>query len=197
MKHLLITGFDSFGGEAINPSWEAVRRLPDIIGSYRLSRLQIPTRFVTAAQAVLHAAQQDPPDVILCVGVAGGRDAVTPELIAINWNHARIPDNAGAQPEEAYIDPDGPAGLFATVPVSDMAAAIRAAGIRGAVSHTAGAYVCNDTLYRLLQHFAGTSTRVGFIHVPYLPGQAKEGVPSMPLEDIIRALEAAIYALDK
>lgn len=196
MKHLIITGFDPFGGDSVNPSWEAVRRLPDAIGPYRLTKLEIPTIFNTAARTVLDAADRDPADVILCVGVAGGRDAVTPELMGINWNQARIPDNAGAQPMELPIDPEGPAGIFATVPVSAMAAAIRAAGIRGAVSCSAGAFVCNDTLYRLLRHFAGTETRVGFVHVPSLPGQSREGAPSMELADIIRGLEAAISGMD-
>lgn len=197
MKHLIITGFDPFGGEAINPSWEAVKRLPGTIGGYRLTKLQIPTVFGAAARTVLAAAEADLPDVILCVGQAGGRDAVTPERVAINLNDARIPDNAGNQPAEAPIDPEGPDGIFATVPVAAMAQAIRAAGLPGAVSLTAGAFVCNDTLYRLLRHYAGTSTRVGFIHVPSLPQQAKPGAPSMELEQIVQALSAAISALDR
>ena len=196
MKHLLITGFDPFGGESVNPAWEAVRRLPDTVGDYRLTRIQIPTRFALAAETVLAAAEADNPDVILCVGQAGGRSAVTPERIAINLNDARIPDNGGFQPTEQPIDPDGPDGIFATVPVSAMARAIRDAGISGQVSLSAGAFVCNDTLYRLLRHYAGTDTRVGFIHVPFLPEQAKEGVPSMTLDQIIAGLTAAIGALD-
>lgn len=196
MKHLLITGFDPFGGESVNPAWEAVRRLPDTVGDYRLTRIQIPTRFALAAETVLAAAEADNPDVILCVGQAGGRSAVTPERIAINLSDARIPDNGGYQPTEQPIDPNGPDGIFATVPVSAMARAIRDAGISGQVSLSAGAFVCNDTLYRLLRHYAGTDTRVGFIHVPFLPEQAKEGVPSMTLDQIIAGLTAAIGALD-
>lgn len=196
MKHLLITGFDPFGGESVNPAWEAVRRLPDTVGDYRLTRIQIPTRFALAAETVLAAAEADNPDVILCVGQAGGRSAVTPERIAINLNDARIPDNGGYQPTEQPIDPDGPDGIFATVPVSAMARAIRDAGISGQVSLSAGAFVCNDTLYRLLRHYEGTDTRVGFIHVPFLPEQAKEGIPSMTLDQIIAGLTAAIGALD-
>lgn len=196
MKHLLITGFDPFGGESVNPAWEAVRRLPDTVGDYRLTRIQIPTRFALAAETVLAAAEADNPDVILCVGQAGGRSAVTPERIAINLNDARIPDNGGFQPTEQPIDPDGPDGIFATVPVSAMARAIRDTGISGQVSLSAGAFVCNDTLYRLLRHYAGTDTRVGFIHVPFLPEQAKEGIPSMTLDQIIAGLTAAICALD-
>ena len=197
MKHLIITGFDPFGGEAINPAWEAVKLLPDTLSGYRLTRMEIPTVFGKAAQTVLAAAEADPADVILCVGQAGGRAAVTPERIAINLNDARIPDNEGNQPVEAVIDPHGPDGIFSTVPVSSMAQAIRDAGLPGQVSLSAGAFACNDTLYRLLRHFEGSSTRVGFIHVPYLPQQAKEGVPSMALEQIVQALTALISALDR
>lgn len=194
MKHLLITGFDPFGGETVNPSWEAVSRLPDAVGHYRLTKLQIPTVFGLAADTVL-AAAQDGPDVILCVGQAGGRDAVTPERIAVNMASAAIPDNAGNQPVEAPILPGGPDGIFSTVPVAAMAAAITAAGLPGKISNTAGTFVCNDTLYRLLSHFAGTGTRVGFVHVPWLPEQAKAGAPSMSLADITAALTAAIGVL--
>ena len=195
MKHLLITGFDPFGGESINPSWEAVSRLPEVIGNYRLTKLQIPTVFGRAAEAVLAAAELDNPDVILCVGQAGGRDAVTPERIAINIASAARPDNAGNQPREEAILPDGPDGIFSTVPVRSMADAITAAGLPGRVSNTAGTFVCNDTLYRLLSHYAGSGIRVGFLHVPHLPQQAKEGSPSMALLEIIAALTAAIGAL--
>ena len=195
MNHLLITGFDPFGGEAINPSWEAVSRLPDTVGGYRLTKLQIPTIFSTAAQTVLAAAAQDAPDVILCVGQAGGRDAVTPERIAINIASAKISDNAGHIPVETPVIPGAPDGMFSTVPVAAMADAITAAGLPGKISNTAGTFVCNDTLYRLLHRYAGTPVRAGFIHVPWLPEQAKEGAPSMVLEEIIAALTAAIGAL--
>ncbi len=195
MKHLLITGFEPFGGETINPAWEAVSRLPEVIGNYRLTKLQIPTVFGLAAERVLAAASKERPDVILCVGQAGGRDAETPERIAVNCMDARIPDNAGNQPREMPVLPGGPDGIFATVPVRAMADAIDAAGLPGRVSNTAGTFVCNDTLYRLLQHYAASAVRVGFVHVPHLPEQAKEGGASLPLEDIIRALSAAIGAL--
>lgn len=195
MNHLLITGFDPFGGERINPAWEAVSRLPDAVGDFRLTRLEIPTVFAQAAQTVLSAAEADPPDVILCVGQAGGRAAVTPERVAVNLMDARIADNAGNSPKEQPIIPGAPDGRFATVPVRAMADSICAAGFPGQVSLTAGTFVCNDTLYRLLHHFHGTGTRVGFIHVPFLAQQAGEGVPSMELEDIIQALTAAITAI--
>lgn len=195
MKHLLITGFDPFGGDTVNPSWEAVSRLPDTVGDYRLTKIQIPTVFAVAADTVLTAAAQDSPDVILCVGQAGRRDAVTPERIAINMASAKKPDNAGNQPVEMPILPGAPDGMFSTIPVCAMAEAITAAGLPGKISNTAGTFVCNDTLYRLLHHYAGTPVRVGFIHVPWLPEQATEGAPSMPLHDIIAALTAAIGVL--
>lgn len=195
MKHLIITGFDPFGGETVNPSWEAVSRLPDTIGNYRLTKLRIPTVFGLASRTVLDAAESDRPEVILCVGQAGGRDAVTPERIAVNMASATISDNAGSSPREEPILPGGPDGIFSTVPVAKMAQAITDAGLPGKISNTAGTFVCNDTLYRLLSHFAGTGTKVGFIHVPHLPTQAKAGAPSMELDAIIRALTAAIGAL--
>ena len=195
MKHLLITGFASFGGETVNPSWEAVSRLPDIVGPYRLTKLQIPTVFSAAADTVLATAKADKPDVILCIGQAGGRDAVTPERIAVNMASASIPDNAGNLPVETPILPGGPDGIFSTVPVAAMAEAIVGAGLPGKISNTAGTFVCNDTLYRLLAHFSGTGTRVGFVHVPHLPDQAKNGGPSMELDAIIAALTAAIGVL--
>ena len=191
-KMLLITGFDPFGGSSVNPAWEAVKALPDRIGEYELCKLQIPTVFGVAAQNVLDALRERIPDVVLCVGQAGGREAVTPERIAVNIRDARIPDNRGNWPEGEFVVSEGPAAYFSTVPVKEMAAAIVAVGLPGMVSNSAGAFVCNDTLYTLLHRFRGTSTRVGFVHVPWLPEQ---GNPSLPLEDTVRALEAAITAL--
>lgn len=191
-KRLLITGFDPFGGQNVNPAWEAVKGLPDRVGEYALWKLQIPTVFGKAGETVLAAAGEYDPDVILCIGQAGGRSSVTPERVGINLRDARIPDNAGNMPMETPIVPNGPAAYFATVPVRAMAEAMQAAGHAAAVSNTAGTFVCNDVLYTLLHRYAGTATRVGFIHVPYLPEQ---GSPSMPLEEIISALTAAIQAL--
>lgn len=188
-RQLLITGFDAFGEGKINPSWEAVKLLPDTIGDFELCKLEIPTVFGLAAETVIKNAEEFHPDVILCVGQAGGRDAVTPERIGVNIRDARIPDNAGNQPDGQRIAEDGPAAYFATVPVKEMAEAIRAAQIPGAVSNSAGTFVCNDTLYTPLHHYAGTHVKVGFIHVPYMPEQ---GSPSLPLDRTAAALTAAI-----
>ena len=189
MRKLLITGFDPFGGASINPAWEAVKLLPEQIGDLELTKMEIPTVFGLAAEAVIAKAEEVKPAVILCIGQAGGRDAVTPERIAVNIRDARIPDNAGNQPRGEFVAAHGPAAYFATVPVTDMAQAIRDAGLPGTVSNSAGAFVCNDTLYCLLHHYAATNVKVGFIHVPYLPEQ---GSPSLPLEKTASALQAAI-----
>ncbi len=195
MKQLLITGFDPFGGEQINPSWEAVKALPDRIGEYQITKLQIPTVFGAAAEKVLAVAADLHPDAILCVGQAGGRRAVTPEVVAINLWEAGIPDNAGNQPVNVPVVPDGPAAYFSTVPVREMVRAIRCEDIPAALSYSAGAFVCNDVLYTLLHRFDGTAVRVGFIHVPFLPQQATNGQPAMPPEQITQALTLAISAL--
>lgn len=195
MKNLLITGFDPFGGEALNPSWEAVKLLPDNIGDFALTKLEIPTVFGLAAQRVLELADDLQPDVILCIGQAGGRSGVTPETVGINLRDARIADNAGCQPVDEPVVPGGPAAYFATVPVKKMVAAMTTAGFPASRSLSAGAFVCNDTLYTLLHRYEGTPVRVGFVHVPFLPSQAKEGVASMELSDIVGALTAAIGCL--
>lgn len=192
MKRLLITGFDPFGGETINPAWEAVKLLPEKIGDYVLCKLEIPTVFGEAARKTLEKAGEIAPDVILCIGQAGGRAAVTPERVAINIRDARIDDNAGNRPVDVPVVANGPAAYFSTVPVKAMAEAITAAGLPGTVSNTAGTFVCNDVLYTLLHAFKDTDVRVGFVHVPYLPEQ---GTPSLPLKDTVAALHAAIKAL--
>ena len=193
MKTLLITGFDPFGGAAINPSWQAVKRLPEQVGGFRVHKLEIPTVFGAAAQMVAQKAEQIGADVILCVGQAGGREAVTPERIAVNIRDARIADNAGNQPRGEFVDAHGPAAYFATVPVKNMVQAMENAGIKATVSNSAGAFVCNEVMYSLLHHFDGTQTKVGFIHVPFIPEQ---GSPSMELEQITQALVAAVGACE-
>lgn len=186
---LLITGFDPFGGATVNPSWEAVRQLPEQVGEWKLCKLQIPTVFSLAAETVLKKAAEVGAAAILCVGQAGGRSAVTPERIGVNIRTARIPDNQGNLPQEQPVVPGGADGIFATVNVAAMAQGIRDAGLPGGVSNTAGTFVCNDVLYTLLHHYRGTGVKVGFIHVPYLPEQ---GEPNLPLDDTVKALTVAI-----
>ena len=194
MKKLLITGFDPFGGESINPAWEAVRLLPDVIRDFELVKLEIPTVFGAAAQVVIDKAEEIHPDAIISVGQAGGRAAVTPEMVGINLRYASIPDNMGALPCDIPIAEGGPAAYFSTLPVRAIAKAICDAGLPGAVSYSAGSFVCNDVLYSLLHHFDETAVRAGFIHVPFLPEQTVDK-PSLPLEQTAAALRAAIEAI--
>ena len=194
MKKLLITGFEPFGGEEINPSWEAVAKLPNEINEYELIKLCLPVEFSRAAQMVIDLSKSACPDVILCIGQAGGRGAITPELVAINLRNASIPDNSGYKPHDEPIIVGGSTAYFSTLPMRKIAEAINEKGIIAHVSYSAGAYVCNDLIYTLLAHFEGTKTRAGFIHVPYTTIQNK--VPSVELDDIVKALIVAIENLD-
>lgn len=186
-KPLLITGFMPFGGEDRNPSWEAVKALPDCIGAWTLHKLLLPVEYGRAAALASEKALDCHADAIVCVGLAAGRTAVTPEAIGVNMRDASIPDNAGLKCEGEPIRADGPAAYFSTLPVRAMAKAIADAGVPAALSYTAGAYVCNDLLYTLLDRFSGTQTRVAFVHIPL--------EKTLPLSDSIRALTAAIEAI--
>lgn len=195
MKRLLITGFEPFGGEKINPSWEAVRRLADKIGGYTLHKLCVPVVFGKAAECVLSAAEEIQPDAIISVGQAGGRASITPELVAINLRYAGTPDNEGNRPQDEPITEGGESAYFSTLPVRRMADAIADVGIAAQLSYSAGAYVCNDLLYSLLREYDGTDVGVCFIHVPYVTEQNKE--PAMSLDGIVKGLTAAIETLEK
>lgn len=195
MKKLLITGFDPFGGESVNPSWEAVKLLDAQIGSYQLTKLQIPTVFGKAFETVLAVTQDLQPDAVICIGQAGGRSSITPEVVAINLREASLMDNAGNQPLNEPVIKNGPTAYFSTIPVREIVSAVKNAGIPCMLSYSAGAFVCNDVLYSLLHHYNGSKTLVGFIHVPFLPEQAKENVPCLPIEAITQALTIAIKSL--
>ncbi|WP_314640551.1 pyroglutamyl-peptidase I [Stomatobaculum longum] len=196
---LLLTGFTPFDGETINPALEAVKRVKSEIAGMEIVKLEVPTVFGESVRLVAEAIEREQPDFVLSVGQAGGRAAITPERVAINVDDARIPDNAGQQPIDVPIFADGENAYFATLPVKAMAEAIREAGLPSALSNTAGTYVCNHLMYGVLYHLNRhhKDAKAGFIHVPYIPEQTadKPGVPSMPLDDIVRALEAAIAAI--
>ena len=196
MKKLLVTGFDPFGGESVNPAREAVLRLPDAVGGYEITKLEIPTVFGLAAETVLQAAEELCPHAILCVGQAGGRSAVTPEVVAINLREASIPDNAGNIPVNTPVVENAPAAYFATLPVRDMVQAVKEKGIPCTLSYSAGTFVCNDLLYTLLHRYRDTDVQVGFVHIPYLPEQAREGKPSMELDTVVEALTAMIGVMN-
>ena len=189
---ILVTAFDPFGGESLNPAQLAVEKLPDVIGGHTIVKMIVPTVFGVSGDLVTAKMDEIRPDAVVCIGQAGTRSAVTPERIGINLRHARIADNAGFMPIEETIVANAPAAYFATVPVRHMVSAIEAAGLPAAASCTAGTFVCNETLYLLLHHYADTDVQVGFIHVPWLPEQ---GTPSLPLAQTAAALEAAIGAI--
>ena len=196
---ILVTGFDPFGGETTNPSWEAVRRLPDLIGGATVHKRQLPTIFGVAGETLKAAIDELRPDAVLCVGQAGGRAAITVERVGVNLRDARLPDNAGVECADEPIRPGGPDAYLSTLPTRAMVEAIRAGGIPAALSYTAGTFVCNDVLYTLLDTAATEypGLRGAFIHVPYLPEQAaaKPNAPSMALQTITRALELALGAI--
>lgn len=195
MKTLLVTGFAPFGGAEINPSWEAVKALPDRIGDFRVVKLELPVVYGEAARMAAERAEEEGASAVLSVGQAAGRAHVTPEYVGINLRGGGKPDNAGNCFREAPITPEGPAAYFSTLPVLAITEAMAEAGIPAQVSYSAGTYVCNDVLYGLLHHFRNTGVRAGFIHVPLLPQQARAGEPSLPLETDIRALTIAIEQL--
>ena len=171
---VLLTGFEPFGGENINPSWESVLRLPDEIGEYSLTKIQLPVVFCKSAEIVIEKAEEISADAIICVGLAGGRDAITPELVAINLRYGKIPDNNGYHPKDEPIDASGQAAYFSTLPVRKMAEAINYEGIPSRVSYSAGTYVCNDLLYKLAQLFENTFVLDFYNYAPIYDKSFKE-----------------------
>ena len=156
--------------------------------------MRLPVVFGQAAEAAIAEAEKIRPDVILCIGQAGGRDAITPEYVGINLRNADLADNAGSCPKDEAVVSDGPTAYFSSLPVRETVEAIKAAGLPARISYSAGAYVCNDLFYTLLHRYDGSGVRVGFIHIPYSREQGKE--PSMELDCIVRALTVAIGAID-
>lgn len=197
---LLLTGFDPFGGQPINPALEAVKLVADKVGNVEVVKLEVPTVFYKSINTVAAAIEKEKPDAVVCVGQAGGRYDITPERVAINVNDARIPDNEGQQPLDGPIFADGETAYFTTLPIKAMVAAIREAGIPASVSNTAGTYVCNHLMYGVLYTLAKKypGVRGGFIHVPFIPSQTinrPTPAPSMSVEVIAKGLEAAIKAI--
>jgi len=196
-KPVLLTGFDPFDKTPVNPSWLAAERLHGArIAGHRVHSLQLPTEYARAPVLLRRAIRELRPALVLCVGQAGGRSAISLERLAVNLADARIPDNAGARPcDQALVD-DAPPAYFARLPLKAMAAALRKAGIPVELSQSAGLFVCNAVFFHLCHALATRyrSLHGGFIHVPYLPEQVVErhGVPSMDLETMVRALRICI-----
>lgn len=196
---ILVAAFDPFGGEKINPALEAVKLLDNEIAGAEIIKLEIPTVFHKSADTMRKKALEVKPDMILCVGQAGGRFALTPERVAINQDDARIEDNEGNQPIDVPIQEDGPPAYFSTLPIKAMVEKIKETGVPSAVSNTAGTFVCNHIMYQALylteKELPGV--RAGFIHVPYIPEQVvdKPNQPAMSLEDIAKGLTGALEAM--
>ena len=180
---VLITGFDPFGGEPINPAWEAVKRLPDNIDGVEIVKLQIPTVFKKSAKKLFENIDTVKPDVVICVGQAGGRYEFCVERVAINLDDGRIPDNEGYQPVDVKVFEDGENAYFSNLPIKAMVEEVKKAGIPAAVSNTAGTYVCNHIMYSLLYYINKNNLNIkgGFIHVPYITEQVldKKNTPYM------------------
>jgi pyroglutamyl-peptidase len=194
-KTVLLTGFEPFNGAAINPAWEAVRALKGWVdGDFIVEVLQLPCVFGQANRVLCGAVDEIRPDIVICVGQAGGRADLTVERVGINVDDAPIADNEGQQPVDAPIVADGPAAYFATLPIKAIVGAMRERDLRASVSQTAGTFVCNHVLYGLMHHLRGREVMGGFIHVPYLPEQATalDGAPSMPLAQIVEGLKVAV-----
>lgn len=196
---VLITGFDPFGGEKINPAWEAVRALPDNIDGIEVVKLQIPTVFKKSAKKLFENIDSVKPDVVICVGQAGGRYEFSVERVAINVDDGRIPDNDGYQPIDSPVFEDGENAYFSTLPIKAIVEEVKKAGIPAAVSNTAGTYVCNHIMYSLLYYLNKNNLNIkgGFVHVPFIPEQVveKKNTPYMELTRITKALEISIKAI--
>jgi len=195
---VLVTAFDPFGGESVNPAFEAVKLLPDSIAGAIIVKLEVPTVFHKSLEVLNDALKRERPDIVLCVGQAGGRFDMTFERVAINLDDARIKDNEDNQPIDEPIYADGRNAYFTRLPIKAMVAELRAGGIPASVSNTAGTFVCNHLMYGLLYAIDNTypQMRGGFTHVPFLHEQAlnKRNTPSMSLNDIVKGLTLAVKA---
>lgn len=193
---LLITGFEPFGGETINPAYEAVKTLEDKIMNTEIIKREIPTVFNKSIEVLENLIENEKPDIVICVGQAGGRYDISLERVAINIDNARIKDNEGNQPVDIKIFEDGENAYFTSLPIKRMVKKIREAGIPASISNTAGTFVCNHIMYGLLYLIDKKypNIRGGFIHVPYLPEQviSKRNMPSMSIENIRKGLRLAV-----
>lgn len=188
----LVTGFEPFGGDRVNPSFEALTRLPPRLGALDIATRSLPVIYGAALPALRQAIADTAPDIVLCTGLAGGRSELSLERVAINSDDARIPDNDGNQPIDQPVVAGAPAAYFATLPIKAAVRALREAGLPAAVSNSAGTFLCNHVFYGLMHEaaVAGGRFRGGFLHVPFLPSQAAKmpGAPSMALEQIVEGI---------
>ena len=188
MKKLLISGFDPFGGESINPAWETVKLLPDQIGDHTLEKVMVPTVYGEAGKTLIRKYEEIRPDAVIMVGQAGGADSVRAEVVAVNIRDARIPDNKGNQPWDVPVVKDGPNAYFSSMPLHDIVPKMIGEGLNIRLSYSAGTFVCNDIYYTACHYLSGGSVKACFIHVPYLPEQAGEKYPSMTQGEMISVI---------
>lgn len=193
---VLITGFDPFGGEPINPAYEAVKKMSDQIGDCQVVKCEVPTVFGKSVEVLTAAIAKEQPNAVICVGQAGGRFTICPEVVAINLDEARIPDNEGNRPHDAAIESDGKNAYFSTLPNKAIVQALHRAGLPAQLSYSAGTYVCNHIFYGLMHLLEKKYPQIrgGFIHVPFITEQVvdKKNMPSMSLADLTKALEIAV-----
>lgn len=201
MKKILVTGFDPFGGEQINPALEAIKRLPTLINDTQILTYEIPTVFHKSGRLLQDYLLKEQPDAVLLVGQAGGRSAISLERVAINMDDARIPDNEGNQPIDEVINPQGAPAYFTTLPIKRIVQALKQHQIPAIVSNSAGTFVCNHLMYYLLDTLAAQKANVigGFMHIPYLPSQVVDqpNQPSMALDQIVKAIEITLATIIK
>lgn len=198
---ILVTGFDPFGGDTVNPALELIKQLPEEIDGCEIITLEVPTVFHKSIQTIRDAIEKYQPDAVLSVGQAGGRPDLTVERVGINCDDARIPDNEGNSPVDAKIFADGDDAYLLTLPIKAMVKEINAAGVPASVSNTAGTFVCNHVAYGVayLAKKYYPNLKTGFMHIPFLPHQAagRYNTPSMSLESLkigtIAALKAIIH----
>ena len=186
---LLITGFEPFGGERINPSWQVAQALHGRkFGNHLVHAYCLPTAFGDSLQLLKNLIALHQPELVLCIGQAAGRSSISLERIAINIDDARIADNLGAQPIDVAVIAGAPAAYFSTLPIKAIVRDLHSAGIPAEVSNTAGTFVCNHVFYGLMHHVvAMANIKAGFVHIPFLPEQAihHKNAPSMALDDLI------------
>jgi len=190
MTTILLTGFEPFGNATSNPSGEIVKQ----ISGDNIVTAILPVAYTQSAEQLLRLIEQHKPDVVICLGQAEGRTAITPERVAINLDDARLADNKGVLRNDVKILQDGPDAYFSTLPVNELVVAIKAQGIPAAVSLSAGAFLCNHVFYVAQNKFAGSDVRSGFVHVPLMDSQAAEfpGLPTMPLDQMVTAVRAML-----
>ncbi len=196
---LLLTGFGPFNGEQINPSWEVVRQMPELIGDCDIIKAKLPTAFRAAAVMMEDAMSMYQPNVVLSLGLAGGRYAVSIERVAINMDDANKPDVDGNKPEDMCIREDGAPAYFSTLPIKNIMQAVLGQGVPANISNSAGTFVCNHTFYTAmyLTEKRFPDTKVGFIHLPYAPIQVldKSQKPFMSIQDMCVAVRAALNVI--